>query len=119
MKALEEIKKRCEAATPGKWECRWQYGGYVVFDAANRSGIAFDIIERSDAEFFAHARSDNERLVKALELAEWLIRESISMQLCDLVQSDSWASHQGNCRKCAFAINTQTKLDRILKGEGE
>lgn len=49
------------------------------------------------------------------EILDNLLRESISMQLCDLSQSDSWASHVKNCRKCAFAEKARAALAKINK----
>lgn len=82
MSKYEEIKARCDAATPGPWrhvktpefhsknciencssdsvvDCWWDRNG-------EEGGLAIDA---EDAEFIVHARTDVPLLLKALELA--------------------------------------------------
>jgi len=76
---LEEIRKRCEDATPGPWKPT--KSGYSVFcripyfsDLRIATGF-----ERGDAEFMAHAREDIpwllEQMVTTLRRADAAIRD--------------------------------------------
>lgn len=83
--ALDEIKARLEAATPGPWEVKTRddIGPMKEFctvlwmpkrspfrtGASIRTSDSIDAIEdRHNFNFIVHSRTDVERLVKALEL---------------------------------------------------
>lgn len=84
--SLEEIKARCEAATPGPWKWEGQDGVDLSLVAGERNSHVMharwtstgfvgidswcEVIEEADAEFIAHARQDIEVLLKRLALAE-------------------------------------------------
>jgi len=78
---LNEIRARCEAATPGPWRNIGEpLSGYPrIFSDAEHGGFrqpficgirAADEQANNDAEFMAHAREDIPALLDALEAAE-------------------------------------------------
>lgn len=70
MTPLSEIKARLEKATPGKWDYSENGVGYIYSDSegGNRSYIC-EAILNNDVALIVHARTDIEKLLKALELA--------------------------------------------------
>jgi hypothetical protein len=81
MNKIEEIRARCEAATPGKWEAFTDNDGQVyVSNSWNNSpvcevnGTSLDpyIPPIDDAEFIAHAGGDNGDVVTLLDEVERL-----------------------------------------------
>lgn len=79
---LKEIRERLESATPGGWSTSEavddsEYGSYVAYGIEEVAPIrwyadsdsahtALDPLEKSDAEFIAHSKSDIEFLLGAL-----------------------------------------------------
>lgn len=74
---LDQIRERLSKATPGPF---WTFNGTGVFTEGKEGlslpsecqhcGASFDCDNiEADSEFLAHARTDVEKLIKALELA--------------------------------------------------
>lgn len=67
---LKEIRKRCEAATPGPWQC-FEYNGLML--AGNEEllsgcgGCDVSMINYEDGKFTAHARTDIPALLAHIE----------------------------------------------------
>ena len=71
---LEEIRARCEAATPGPWvaEVKTLYGVSVSMPTENRY---YDIrTNKHDADFIAHARQDIPDLLDEVERLNIIIQ---------------------------------------------
>jgi len=60
---LEEIQRRADEATPGRWSTRIVVGGYLVEIPGH---YVLDVLSYADANFMAHARQDIPRLVKQI-----------------------------------------------------
>lgn len=85
MKKLEEILKRCEAATPGPLDGKWAPNGGLPGEVLNwpiarndlvrgypdtpMNGLIATVYLKENQEFFAHARTDLPCVTKALQLA--------------------------------------------------
>jgi len=97
---LDEIRARCEAATPGPWHYVSQHkeineklmdtdeNGAVVGELPNGIAEIYPINRQSNAEFIAHARQDIPDLLSALENAHrrlegemYLLEKSNALQL--------------------------------------
>ncbi len=67
---LEAIKERCEKATPGRWVAR-RFGGFAPAGTAYwyiyQPGREGEPLDRDDAQFISHARTDLPACVAELE----------------------------------------------------
>ena len=69
---LDEIKKRCEAATPGPWNKRYEKKLYEIYlDADSEYNLGL-VDKKDNADFIAHARQDVPALIAEVErLTAW------------------------------------------------
>lgn len=108
---LEEIEKRCRAASPGPWKAHEWYGndaggwravgphhyGDDDEDGNPPDGHAHSKA-KADSHFIAHARTDLPKVVKAL-------REAID----GLIKSEAHDDYYGICEK------SMMRIEEILK----
>lgn len=82
MTRLIEILKRCEAATPGPWECEYETCDCTLDYACNHPPYAYgfkhahptDLVS-NDFEFIAHARQDLPLVVQTLQKAVEVLKQ--------------------------------------------
>ncbi len=114
--ALEPIRARAEAATPGPWMAWREYHGPVTAwrictHDGNREVVAGDegaIESGDDAEFIAHARSDVPALVGEVERLRGRMREARAL----LPAADP------NC-VCCWCLATRRIGEAIAPAAGE
>ena len=93
---IAAAKKRCEAATPGKWRVDRFVDLFQIFDEHGSS-----ISNRQDnRDFIAHARSDLPAALEALEEAQGLLKNLPHAYKCYTYDDG------GSCDCYLVAINT-------------
>lgn len=127
---LDEIKKRCDAATSGPWRAMHgdSYSAYpsvmrqngphfTLLDAAEPDGENAEADFRypgadADADFIAHARTDVPALAQALEVAVKALNDN----------SPRWAERDcmcdpkrlgTRCHRCHCLVTNQQALDEL------
>jgi len=96
---LEEIKERCDAATPGPWGCGYGYdhGTRIYLTVGNDNKDVCKDCMMGDAVFISNSREDVPYLLSRLEAAEK--RAEAAVRDCG-----------GYCATCAF-VNDCSKHD--------
>lgn len=74
-KELQEIKERCEKATPGPWGLDTWKNNLMVIATANCKIVVASRMQIRDAEFIAHAREDIPKLLREIEELKKQIEE--------------------------------------------
>lgn len=102
MKKLDEILKRCEAATPEPWQlrCLTTPSGATVYQI----GLGQCTLENEiyNGDFIAHARTDLPLVVKALQKAMAYIKNDFC--ICESIE-------QYTCEKCEILDEINKLLD--------
>lgn len=91
---IDEIKARCEEATPGPWSNPWKDDntnaiiggdGDHVIDIYEDGSLTALMIEERNAAFITHAREDIPRLVAEVERLQALVDEEIGKAAGELI----------------------------------
>lgn len=116
---LDEIEKRCERATPGRW---YTSGGYTVGTTALQDTgpvcVVYDgeYIENTnrdaDAAFIAASRTDVPALTKALRVAVDLLEEYAEME-------EASAKRQGKPNIPSCAREKLTEITKLMGGKND
>lgn len=114
---LEEMRKRCEAATPGSWAIE-RYdadNGYIHFSVNDQEmqQVAFCHEDmhpktyRADAAFIASARQDMPALISALEVCLGALEEFRlgHVHAADLPHTRSYGDNYGWCDYCQTKVS--------------